>query len=62
VCSERPAPTPVRVRLALAAALLGAERDAEAREQAEVLVVDARDVAALPAWARERLTNAGLLP
>jgi len=61
LCSERPTATPVRVRLALAAALLGAGREDEAREQVQDLEIDPLDVAALPAWARERLGSAGLL-
>ncbi len=62
LCLERPDVDPVRVRLALAAALQAAGRESEAREQldANIATPSARDIAVLPGWAREPLTALGV--
>lgn len=61
LCLERPGIDPVRVRLALAAALQSAGRTDEAREQLDANVAgpSARDLAVLPAWTREPLAALG---
>ena len=53
---------PLRVRLELAAALLAAGRESEARQEITGLEPSARDWAALPDLARERLRATGWFP
>ncbi len=61
LCLERPGYDPVRVRLALAAALQKAGRTDEAREQldASIATPSARDLEQIPTWAREPLATLG---
>lgn len=62
LCLERPDADPVRVRLALAAALQAGGRESEAREQlaANVAAVSARDLAVQRPWTRDPLAALGV--
>jgi tetratricopeptide (TPR) repeat protein len=53
---------PLRLRLALAAALLAAGRESEARQEVDDLQPSARDWSALPDFARERLRATSWFP
>jgi O-antigen ligase len=61
LCLERQGSDPVRVRLALAAALHAAGREDEAREQIAACAppISARDLSCVPAWARAPLAELG---
>ncbi len=62
LCLERPDANPVRVRLALAAALQSAGRTDEARAQLAAIdgTASARDLAVLPAWTKKPLEALGV--